>query len=80
MGNIIFEPIALLLTVAYPVYSSYKCLEHADKHDGRSCLSKIALIVVRTNLFDHFHSKAMAHLLDYLRRNVRDRSYDGVAL
>jgi len=35
MGNIIFEPVALALTVVYPAYRSYKCLEHADKYDSK---------------------------------------------
>jgi len=39
MGNIIFEPLALAVTVVYPSYQTYKCLEHADKHDSRQWLT-----------------------------------------
>ena len=39
MGNIIFEPVALVITVAYPMYRTYKCLEHAEKYDARQWLT-----------------------------------------
>ena len=39
MGNVIFTPLDLCATVIYPAYQSYKCLEHAEKHDSRQWLT-----------------------------------------
>ena len=57
MGGLIFKPVELACTVAYPAWQTYKSLEHADKHGGE--------VVIRQQLM-YWLIFAMIHIVDSL--------------
>uniref|UniRef100_A0A7S2D2Y8 Receptor expression-enhancing protein n=1 Tax=Octactis speculum TaxID=3111310 RepID=A0A7S2D2Y8_9STRA len=64
MGAFVFKPIEILLCVALPAWMSYKCLEHAEKHDSRQWLM-YWIIFSLIHILDSFFGMVLAWIPFY---------------